>query len=265
MQTSAVITGLQDTLDDRIREFAQQPLRQSLVINSAPKSGTHLVRNILRMFAPPEQHYSRAFLHGPLLRQHAAALTTPHLSCAHLLFDDEAVMALAKARHILLIRDPYDWVLARARFYISNEFQQANLAHLKSGAIPTRELLNMMIFGIHQKLPSLLDVYTWNTLAWLGTAAVPLRYEDVLAAVADLESAEAEAFFRKLLGDSGVDPVPEDWRERVRIGSDRRQSRTARENLNLAPGIEIPAELPAEQKRLVDVAAPGLRAALGYA
>jgi isopenicillin N synthase-like dioxygenase len=53
------------------------------------------------------------------------------------------------------------------------------------------------------------------------------------------------------------------WRERVRIGSDRKQSGTARENLR-GIDVEFPDELPDMQKRLVDFAAPGLRAILGY-
>jgi len=52
-------------------------------------------------------------------------------------------------------------------------------------------------------------------------------------------------------------------RKRIKIGSDRNQSGTARENLDLK-GQDIPNELPAKQKQLVDYAAPGLRAILGY-
>jgi hypothetical protein len=54
--------------------------------------------------------------------------------------------------------------------------------------------------------------------------------------------------------------MPADWRNRVQVRSDRKQSGTARENLR---GIEI--ELPDMQKRLVKYTAPGLRTTLGYA
>ena len=67
-----------------------------------------------------------------------------------------------------------------------------------------------------------------------------------------------------LLAACGID-LPADWRERVRIGSDRKLSRTARENLMLPPGVSFPAELPEQQKQLVDFHAPGLRRLLGYA
>ena len=58
--------------------------------------------------------------------------------------------------------------------------------------------------------------------------------------------------------------LPEDWRERVRVGSDRQQSGTARENLAGGGKYEVPDELPEIQKRLVNYAAPGLREVLGY-
>ena len=263
---AAFIKGMKDNLDARAREFEQSPLKQPLFLNSVPKGGTHLIRNILRTFVPPEQHYHHEFLQIPNLQVHGRALTAepPYLSAGHLLFADQSVQALSKARHILLIRDPHDWVLARARFYISDEFQQANLAHLKTGSVPAAELLNMMILGIYQKAPGLIDIYMHNAAAWMGTSARVVRYEDLRGAVEDLDSRRSEAFFMQLLADCGIDPVPQDWRERVRVGSDRGQGRTARENLKLAAGVDIPDVLPEAQKRLVEFAAPGLRRLLGY-
>jgi hypothetical protein len=263
---AAFIKGLKDTLDEQVRAFAPAPLKQTLFLNSVPKGGTHLVRNILRMFVPPEQHYHHEFIQIPNLPVHGRALSAdpPYLSAGHLLFSDQSVQALGGARHILLVRDPYDWVLARARFYISDEFQQANLAHLKTGVVPAAELLNMMILGIYQKAPALIDIYMHNAAAWIGTSAVVIRYEDLREAANDVESRRSEAFFMRLFEAAGLD-VPGNWRERVAAGSDRRQSRTARENLKLAPGVVIPDELPETQKQLVEFAAPGLRRLLGYA
>ena len=60
----------------------------------------------------------------------------------------------------------------------------------------------------------------------------------------------------------GID-VPDDWRERVQIGSDKKQSGTARENLTDIR-LKFPDELPDGQKQLVEFALPGLRTLLGY-
>jgi hypothetical protein len=87
-----------------------------------------------------------------------------------MLFSDESVIGLQGVRHVVLVRDPYDWVLARARFYLSDEFQ-GSLNHIKNGAVSAEEIMNMMIFGVHQKAPSLLDIYQFNAAAWMGTGA----------------------------------------------------------------------------------------------
>jgi hypothetical protein len=261
-----IIGGMRDTLDASVAQFAQTPLKQSVFINSVPKGGTHLLRNILRMFVPVEQHYQAEFVQLPVLHVHGRALMSdpPFLVCGHLIFTAESALAVHKARQVLLIRDPYDWVLARTRFYLSDEFQNPELGLVKSGFISMPQLLNLMIVGSLGKIPSLADIYSLNAVAWLGTEAAVVRYEDAIAAVRDLGSVTSEAFFMKLFADCAIDP-PADWRQRVEIGADRRQSRTARENLNLAAGLEVPDVLPDLQKRLVDFHAPGLRQMLGYA
>lgn len=263
----AIIRGIQDTLNEKVAAFAQAPLRQPVLVNSIPKGGTHLLRNILRMFVPVEQHHDRDFVQIPNMHLHLDAFNphAPRLSSGHLLFSDQSVANIRHARHILLVRDPYDWVLARARFFVSEEFDQENIQHLKTPGLYSAEvILNMMIFGIHQKSPALIDIYTHNAAAWLGSGVHLVRYEDVVKAVNDLGAPESEAFFGALLEAAGIDR-PDDWRERVSVGADRRLSRTARENLKLPEGLEFPATLPEVQRRLVDFHAPGLRALLGYA
>ncbi len=106
-------------------------------------------------------------------------------------------------------------------------------------------------------------MYMFNTVGWMCTDCTMIRYEDFVAAVKDLDSAAAESFYMGLFKAAGLAKVPHDWRERVRIGSDRKQSSTARENLSSAE-IAFPKELSAEQKALVDFTAPGLRKLLGY-
>lgn len=253
-----------DNLNQRNRDFVQKPLVQPVFLNSVPKSGTHLLRNIVRMFVPVEQQYHDTFIQIPVLRQHLHAFSRsePRLSWGHLLFSDDAAIALRQVRHILLIRDPYDWVLARARFFLSDTFQ-GSLEHLKQGAVSVEEIMNMMIFGIHNKAPTLAEIYLHNAVGWLGTQTAVLKFEDLIANLKDLDGPGAQHFFSELLGNCGITELPDDWRERVRIGSDRKQSGTARENLK-GQTADIPDTLPTIQKRMVDHAAPGLRNLLGY-
>jgi hypothetical protein len=250
-----------DTLDDENRKFEQQPLAEPVFLNSVPKCGTHLLRNIVRMFVPVEQQYKAQFIQHQFLQQHLAAFSDSKLSWGHLFFSDRSAVAVGRVRHIVLVRDPYDWVLAQARFFVSEQFS-AGLDFLKEGSLSIEAILNMMIFGIPEKAPPLAATFTFNAVAWLGTGVTLVRYEDLVAALKALDEPAADDFFAGLLQACGIER-PDDWRERVLIGSDREQSGTARENLT-GIGVEFPAELPDLQKRMVDFAAPGLRSILGY-
>lgn len=257
------ITVRPDTLDAENARFAQAPLRQPVFLNSVPKSGSHLLRNILRMFVPVDQQYAADFIQWPTLQQHRHAFdpANPRLSWGHLFFADASVVETARARRIVLFRDPYDWVIARARFLLSDQFS-GNVEHLKNGEIAADELLTMMIFGLPGKLPSLNAIYELNAVAWLGAQAHLLKLEDLAHAVRTIGTPEAEAFFASLLEACGID-MPADWQDRVRIGADPAQSGTARDNLT-GVTITLPDRLGEHHKALVDYHAPGLRAVLGY-
>jgi hypothetical protein len=251
-----------DNLNEKNREFDQRPLAAPVFLNSVPKCGSHLLRNIVRMFVPVEQQYDVQFVQHQLLQQHLQAFADPRnlLSWGHLIFTDRTAVAVGHVKHILLVRDPYDWVMARARFFLSDEFRGYDL--LKEGTLSVEALLNMMIFGIAEKAAPLATTFIYNALAWIGPGVHLVRYEELVGAVKSIETDESEAYFRALLGACGIE-LQHDWRERVRIGSDRKQSGTARENLT-GVEVEFPKELPQLQKEMVELAAPGLRRLLGY-
>jgi hypothetical protein len=253
-----------DDLNIRNRSFQQLPLKEPVFLNSVPKSGTHLIRNIVRMFVPVEQQYHKTFIQYPVLREHTAAfsLAQPHVSWGHLLYGDESAIALRRVNHLVLVRDPYDWVRARARFFMSDTYQ-GSLDNIKGGNVAVEDVLNMMIFGIPDKAPAMYEIFTHNAVGWLGTHAIVVQFETLLRHVKAIDSDAAESFFAKLFGQLKLGSLPADWRERVRIGSDPGQSTTARENLDRVTA-DVPNVLPETQKRLVDYAAPGLRAVLGY-
>lgn len=253
-----------DNLNELNQNFTQTPLTKPAFLNSVPKSGTHLMRNIIRMFVPVEQQYHKAFIQIPQLRQHLSAFSQkqPHLSWGHLLFSDDSAAALKNVNHIVLVRDPYNWVLARARFFLSDTFQ-GSVESIKDGKVSVDEVLNMMIFGIYQKAPTMEEIYRHNAVAWLGTNATFVKYEEIIQNLKVLESYDAQAFFFRLLNNCGIKDIPDDWRDRIRVGSDREQSGTARENLR-GDTYDIPNELPDMQKKMVEYAAPGLRSLLGY-
>lgn len=253
-----------DDLDQLTLRFAMTPITKPVFLNSVPKSGTHLLLNIVRTFIGPAQQYKVDAVQHATLGHHQRAFLQddPLLSWGHLFFSDLAAVQLRDVNQVVLVRDPYDWVLARTRFFLSDQFQ-GNLNNIKGGAARVEEVMNLMIFGALDKAPPLSDIYNFNGVAWLGTAAHIVRYEDIIANLKTLGSLQSEAFFRDLIVDKiGVPVWPADWRERIEMGSDRQHSATSREHLQ--HGIELPETLPAVQKRLVDYHAPGLRRLLGY-
>lgn len=253
-----------DTLDDENRKFAQQPLKQPLFLNSVPKSGSHLLRNIIRMFVPVDGQYQAEFIQHHFIQNHLAAFDPKRnlLSWGHLFFTEEYKALLGNVRKILLVRDPYDWVLAQARFVGSNEFQVPGLDHFKRADVPAEAVLNLVIEGIRPQLAPLAITYHYNAVAWLDAGIHLVRYEELIVALRELESSDSKQYFRGLFDACGIQ-CPDDWPDRVRIGSDRKQSGTARENLT-GVAARIPYELPDKQKQQVDLAYPGLRTKLGY-
>ena len=262
----AIIRSAPDRLDDEVRRFEQRPLTRTAFLNGVPKCGTHLLRNIVRMFVPIEQHTVREFIQIPNLAQYkdVFARERPQFSVGHMLYADPSAMALKHAHHVILVRDPYDHVLARTRFIFSDQFDHPQFSRLKGEVLSVEQMMNFMIFGVPGlQAPPLREMFTFHALAWMGTGVEIVRYEDIVAQVKALDAPEAEDFFRVLLQKFGIGPLPADWRERVRIGADRKHSATARENLGNAP--TLPRTLPEPQRKLVDYAAPGLRQMLGYA
>src|SRR3546814_4746090 len=79
------------------------------------------------------------------------------LSGGHLFLADASAIETAPARRILLYRDPYDWVIALARFFVSEQFV-SNMDHLNSDALTADELLTLLIFVFPFYSPSLLFI-----------------------------------------------------------------------------------------------------------
>ena len=84
-----------DTLDEEVARFAPVPLAAPVFLNSIPKSGTHLLKNILRMFVPLEQHYRTQFIQWGNLQDHLVAFDRRRnqFSYGHLFFSDASTMA----------------------------------------------------------------------------------------------------------------------------------------------------------------------------
>lgn len=254
-----------DKLNSVVRQFHQTPLKKSVFVNSIPKSGSHMLRNILRMFIPVEQLYKEEFIQWPNLAQHAGAFSPNQklLISGHLLYSDKSAMLANRSRKILLVRDPYSWVLAQARFFVSDVFS-SNFDHIRNGGLTVDDLISLMIFGIYQKSPPMRQQYELYAMGWMGTDIHLVRYEDLTHHVGAIDTEASEHYFSALLSVCGIDR-PNDWKARVLAGSNRAESPTARENINTKPNpFTFPDTLSKQHQKLIDVSMPGVRELLGY-
>lgn len=259
--------GLAQELAEKSRAFQKDEVHNNVFLNSMGKAGTHLVKNILMAFLPENQlknFYKYAIAYnpnnGPMKRFFPEGENTVfwgHLPC---FFDTED--SVRDCKHIVLVRDPYTYVLAKERFLLSNQTQNdvVNKAVEKSSNV-----LKQLILGGLGPVPPLRRVYD-EYLMWLGSGAKFVRYEDVVSSVNNIEDKTAETFFSEFFEFIGIENLPEDWKERVRLGADPEFSPTHRKNLTYKSfsGFPYKKELDQEYKDLIDYTCPNLRTILGY-
>ena len=254
-------------LREASNSFVSVSLQTPLFLNSVPKCGTILLRNILLMFVGFEQIHSGKFIIDRNLREYASAFDPerPMFSWGHLNLIDEAARTVGRSKIIILVRDPHAYVLANLRFLMSQQTQDPFSRYVRSHRLSIDRVIALVIFGNWNEgnyCVPLRNLFVDNAIGWLGEDTTLIRYEDLVRHVRSLETEEAFEFFRRLVSDAGLGELPFDWRERVLTGADRKLSSTARENLSI--DINIPDELTRQQKAMVEVAAPGIRRALGY-
>lgn len=257
------------TFADGLAQFAPVELPSRVLLNSVPKCGTMMLRNIALSFAGPAVHHY-PFLVDHNLASHAPGLDNPakKLFVGHVNWGHRTRGLVRDWRQVLLVRDPYDYALSQARFVHSDGFSGPFHDYVIENKVSFEDTLRFVIFGMNApgvSFPSLAHNYTFNAVAWLGQATL-VNYETLIDAIAGLGiRPSADATILRLLSAMGIDNPPADWRERVKFGAERRWSATDRGNLtNGLDESDIPKTLPREFRAMIDTVAPSLRATLGY-
>jgi hypothetical protein len=264
--------GLIQEMVEKTSAFQKEEVHNNVFLNSMGKAGTHLVKNILMAFLPEHQlknfykidsgNYAIAYDPNkgpmePFFSKNEHAVFWGHLPC---FFETED--CVRDCRHIILVRDPYTYVLAKERFLLSKQTQNDVV---KKAAEKSKNILKEIILGGLGPVPPLRQVYDQYVM-WLGSGAKFVRYEDVVSSINNIDSPEAEVFFSDFFDFIGMESLPKDWKDRIKIGSDAAFSPTHRQNLTYKnfSGFPYKKELDQEYKDLIDYTCPNLRAILGY-
>jgi hypothetical protein len=266
--------GILKTLEDQLRsrnmrfQHRQQPNR--VFVNGVPKNGTNLVRDVLTMFFPwgtienDTITDANLHLHDARVKQNHSGLYWGHINHGPV-----TAVFMRQFRHIVVVRDPYDYVLSRA-YFLFDERQKSftQMARVvQEHGLSFDDAVSVAIRGWcfnGEYYPSVRDLYLSNALGWTDLGCMFIRYEEMLTWCNKPDDAEAWNWFQPLFDFCGIE-APEDWRGRVVAGADRRISLTSTENLGVTTHVVRRRELTEGQKKLFAVVAPGLREALGYA
>lgn len=200
------------------------PPANALLQFSMPKSGTHLLRNILLGFVGPGAYDNGPWFFGhpdmlrdgkPYIKIRANALRTLHAG-----FDvfSEAMSQAEQPPHctVLLVRNPADTLMSLARQTLNTTLDRPDFKWMRDNlAFP--EILRCFAEGYsiegrrYSGIRADLETYA---VSWLPHADVVVRFEDLKAASQDTTSDASEAFFSNLLPSIGI-TTPDDWQERV--------------------------------------------------
>ena len=187
------------------RRFTHQELPSRVFLNSVPKCGTMLLRNILAMFIPWEEIYW-TFITNNNLPQHQKAIQSPHYKffTGHLDYTPETSILMRDFTLILNIRDPYGYVLSNARFFYSQpKYKDSLLArYIQDHGVTFDDVVPLVINGFcfhGEVVPNVVEVYVNKAMNWFRTAGKVVSYEELCRHIQNLSTSEAKTYFQDIL------------------------------------------------------------------
>jgi LPS sulfotransferase NodH len=197
-----------------------------VVLNSLPKSGTVLSRNILMGFYGTKA--TRAATLG--WRQYVKNKTFADLCepqhqflIGHFPYHPISNQFIRSFPHplrmIICIRHPLDNCYSLARHYFRPGMQSKAGKAIKEKGLTFEEMVTYCISGMNfggEQVQNVMRRYT-DFLIWRQPSfpTLVIKYEDLLAALRNPTGAEQATFFERLLGFCGIS-LPDDWEARIK-------------------------------------------------
>lgn len=236
-------------------------LKEPLIVLTVPKSGTHLITNILR------EIFGEARVDPGMIAAEKIPPgigDTPYIYHTHLIYSPPTSLALRRVRKVLLVRDPRDVAASFTRAIYNRKIPPDNVqSYLLQNGFSLDEILSFVIQGgtiggsTYPDLGSLYRLYYWG---WRATTELVLHYEHLLPDRGDFSGPETA--IGNLLASLDVD-VPEEFplAERIREGSAPERSQT----FDRGRARSWETDFAPTHHALLNSVAPTLLADLGYA
>jgi tetratricopeptide (TPR) repeat protein len=243
-------------------------LSSPVVATSVPKSGTMLLRNILKSILGDNLVIPSNTFVGPLVSSDYL-LPLPRLTnrvyVGHIEYSEDLAEKLSSIPKIILVRDPRDNVVSYAHF----------MDRIAKSAFGTREeywskkewdeKLSMMIFGWMngpgwRTYSSVLARYLSYAISWFGSNSIIVRYEDIIGTGMGGDDRTVIKTMKSVMDFIGVQIDKETLGVRIREGSDTSKSGTFR----MGGRGNWREEFKPQHVRQLKAVGPTLLSGLGY-
>jgi tetratricopeptide (TPR) repeat protein len=214
----------------------QQPMMLSspVVACSVPKSGTILLRNILKSILGDNLVIpSNSFIRPLATAEYLLALPslTNRVYVGHIWYSEDLAKKLSSIPKIVLIRDPRDNVISYTNFM--DRIAKGGLVEEYWSKKEWDEKLSTMIFGLNIRLrwktyPSVFNSYLNHALKWAGPNTLIVRYEDIIGTRFGGNDKTVIKTMKSIMDFIGVQIDEETLAGRIAQGSDPSKSDTFR-------------------------------------
>lgn len=235
-----------------------------IILNSIPKCGAHLLRNIFMHFINWDV-VNHEWIHTGNDKSIKGSMEQgKRYFTGNLMQDIGTTRDVEGFKMVILIRNPrtYTLALARSLYHPSRHWWTDIATFVQENQIPFTEAITYAIVGQHYGNDTIIpinDMYLKFALQWFDNAAIIVKYEELMEHIIKIESSESYSYFYKLFESVGI-PMFTDWKERVIAGSQPFLSASFIEGQ-----VQENTELLTEAHELMlQLIAPGLKKMLGY-
>ncbi len=217
---------INSALGESINRFHPVHFKNKVLLNSVPKAGTHLLKSIVaHMIGVP---FSEKFLDVYNFNDiWGCADEKPAYFVGHLPFDLKFAIELRNVKHMLLIRDPAQLIIATARAAFDPRIDRPDYRFIRSN-FSLREYVVMLARGYQIDGASVasFDQFLKDFMGdWLCQDVLVVDFDSVLA-IAKNPSSDASRYSMERFAEVFGFDLPGDWIERTQAASNRSLSAT---------------------------------------